>query len=125
MKKIILIFCVIIFSNYRSWSQEAERKLNEAGIKIKSESILNEENKALLLINNYDEYREYESRAIVKIKRGPELELFSIKEMQDKGKEYNQDFIKAKQDISKNKYPAKAIPLVDIGYNLTEVKQPK
>ena len=125
MKKFILLFCVIVFSITKVWSQETERKLNEAGLKLKTETIISEENLAILLNYKYDDYREYKTNSTIIIKRGPEIELISIMEMQKMGKVFPQELINVKLEISKNIYTSKAIPVVDIGYNLTEVKQPK
>lgn len=58
--------------------------------------------KALMLSYNFNYYRRYNNHIKVQLERGPMIELFSIKELQDQGIFVKPEFIEQKKNESLN-----------------------
>ena len=95
-------------------------KLKSNGIILPDTAVLKDYTDVQRLIDfNFDNYRAYDSKALVAIKRGPVVELISIKDVLSAGKKIDNSLLESKKEAASTTYEYAIMPIVDVKFGYT------
>lgn len=121
---VILLLSVSTQISARITPKEKLHQLSENGISLIDNSKIYTDYQYYLLSSfDFNSYRNYSTQRTVQIEDGPLMELSSITEMQQSGKEISADFIeKKKNETAISSHLKSIITLINIGFRYAPKK---
>jgi hypothetical protein len=119
----IILFLLNTTAKAASNPDDIKSKLTNNGVSILDASQEYTEYQYLLLETfDFNPYRNLNSDRIVQIAEGPRLQLKSLKEMLNAGKQIPSEFIENKKDEITDKNLKAIITLINIGFRISPAK---
>jgi hypothetical protein len=137
-------FIIGVLISISAYTQSQEKKFNNQATQIKKETVLpkayeevglvnlssylkiNQEDYKRIVLGNYDEYRDLQKRTKIKIANGgPEIELFSITEMESMGHQVNSHIKSEKQNRDYSNVTTELIPEVNVCFGCKKLVYPE